>query len=111
MIPSSYGEYENWGWATPPKDMRRWESLVEAVVDHLAHRYGAQRVSSWYWELWNEPDIGYWQGSVEEYCHLHDVTVAAARRSLPGAWVGGPPQPTAVISLSEVPRSLPKRSR
>ena len=84
-MPSSYGEYENWGWASPPKDMLRWESLVEAVVGHLARRYGAQRVSGWYWELWNEPDISYWQGSVEEYCHLYDVTVAAARRSLPGA--------------------------
>jgi len=89
-MPSSFGEYENWGWASPPKDMRRWESLVEAVVDHLARRYGGQRVSGWYWELWNEPDISYWQGSVEEYCLLYDVTVAAARRSLPGARVGGP---------------------
>ena len=89
-MPSSYGEYENWGWASPPKDMQRWGSLVEAVVGHLARRYGTQRVSGWYWELWNEPDISYWQGSVDEYCHLYDVTVAAARRSLPGARVGGP---------------------
>ena len=89
-MPSSSGEYENWGWASPPKDMLRWESLIEAVVGHLAGRYGAQRVSGWYWELWNEPDIGYWQGSVEEYCQLYDVTVAAARRSLPAARVGGP---------------------
>jgi xylan 1,4-beta-xylosidase len=89
-MPSSYGEYENWGWASPPKDVRRWENLVEAVVDHLARRYGTQRVSEWYWELWNEPDIGYWQGSVEEYCQLYDVTVAAARRALPAARVGGP---------------------
>ena len=89
-MPSSYGEYENWGWASPPKDMQRWGSLVEAVVGHLARRYGTQRVSGWYWELWNEPDISYWQGSVDEYCHLYDVTVAAARRSLPGARMGGP---------------------
>jgi xylan 1,4-beta-xylosidase len=88
--PSSLDEYENLGWASPPRDIRRWESLVEAVVDHLARRYGTQRASGWYWELWNEPDIGYWQGSVEEYCRLYDVTVAAARRALPGALVGGP---------------------
>ena len=40
-MPSSSGEYENWGWASPPKDMLRWESLIEAVVGHLAGRYGA----------------------------------------------------------------------
>jgi len=89
-MPSSYGEYENWGWASPPRDIRRWEDLIAGVVDHLARRYGAKRTSGWYWELWNEPDISYWQGSVEEYCHLYDVTAAAARRVLPGARVGGP---------------------
>ncbi|HTC70017.1 MAG TPA: hypothetical protein VK662_10650 [Acidothermaceae bacterium] len=89
-MPSSYGDYEHWGWASPPRDIRRWEDLIAGVVDHLARRYGAKRASAWYWELWNEPDISYWQGTVEEYCQLYDVTVAATRRALPGAQVGGP---------------------
>lgn len=88
--PSLYGEYESWGWSSPPRDEARWAGLIEAVVDHFARRYGQAAVAKWYWELWNEPDISYWQGTVEEYCRLYDVTASAVRRALPGALVGGP---------------------
>ena len=88
--PSLYGEYESWGWTSPPRGEERWRGLVQAVVAHFTQRYGARRTSEWYWEFWNEPDIGYWDGTVEEYCHYYDTTVAAVRRALPGARVGGP---------------------
>jgi xylan 1,4-beta-xylosidase len=89
-MPSLYGPYESWGWSSPPNDDRRWADLIEAVVTHFAERYGEAEVGRWYWEFWNEPDIGYWQGTVEEYCHFYDVTVAAVRHALPAAFVGGP---------------------
>ena len=73
-----------------PRDERRWGNLVHAVAEHFVCRYGARRTSEWYWEFWNEPDIVYWDGSVEEYCRYYDVTAAAVRRALPGARVGGP---------------------
>jgi xylan 1,4-beta-xylosidase len=47
-------------------------------------------VESWYWELWNEPDGGYWQGTPEEYNKLYDFTAAAVKRALPTARIGGP---------------------
>ena len=34
---------------------------------HSVEQYGRREVESWYWEVWNEPDIGYWQGTPEEY--------------------------------------------
>jgi xylan 1,4-beta-xylosidase len=88
--PSLYGEYESWGWTSVPRDEGRWRDLVHAVAEHFSRRYGAGRTSEWYWEFWNEPDIVYWDGSVEEYCHFYDVTVAGVRRALPRARVGGP---------------------
>ena len=88
--PSLYGEYESWGWTSVPRDERRWGDLVHAVAEHFVCRYGARRTSEWYWEFWNEPDIVYWDGTVEEYCRYYDVTAAAVRRALPGARVGGP---------------------
>ncbi|HVX44385.1 MAG TPA: hypothetical protein VHC49_10885 [Mycobacteriales bacterium] len=89
-MPSLYGRYEASLWASPPKDFSRWGGLVAATARHFVERYGAQEVSSWYWELWNEPDISYWQGTAAEYCELYDVTVAAVREVLPDGLVGGP---------------------
>jgi xylan 1,4-beta-xylosidase len=47
-------------------------------------------VNRWYWETWNEPNIGYWSGTPEEFQKLHDVATDAVRRALPTARVGGP---------------------
>ncbi len=78
------------GWATPPKDYGKWRDLVAAWAEHLCGRYGRTVVASWPWEVWNEPDGNYWTGSVEEFCRLYDVTVAALVGALPGVRVGGP---------------------
>ena len=78
------------GQAWPPKDFGRWGELVHQWVLHEVQRYGADTVRSWYWEVWNEPNIEYWQGTRAQYFQLYDVTVAAVRAALPGARVGGP---------------------
>jgi len=78
------------GWAYPPKDYGRWAELVRRWVAHSVERYGRAEVEHWYWETWNEANIGYWQGTREEFFRLHDVTVRAVRQVLPTARVGGP---------------------
>ena len=78
------------GWACPPTDYSRWSQLVFEWVRHSAERYGENEVGSWYWELWNEPNIGYWQGTHEEYLKLYDYTAEAVKSALPGAMMGGP---------------------
>jgi xylan 1,4-beta-xylosidase len=78
------------GWAYPPNDYKKWADLVYAWVKHSVDRYGKKEVESWYWELWNEPNIGYWKGTVEEYCKLYDYTADAVKRALPTAKIGGP---------------------
>lgn len=78
------------GWAYPPKDYQEWSDLIYHWVRHMVERYGADEVAKWGWEVWNEPDIMYWHGTVEEYCKLYDYAVAAVRRALPKARVGGP---------------------
>ncbi|MGA3348605.1 MAG: beta-xylosidase, partial [Candidatus Sulfotelmatobacter sp.] len=47
-------------------------------------------VKTWLWEVWNEPDIGYWKGTPEEYFKLYDFAVDGVLRALPGARIGGP---------------------
>ncbi|MBO2030717.1 beta-xylosidase [Siccationidurans ginsengisoli] len=78
------------GWAYPPKDYKKWGELVYQWVKHSVARYGAAEVKTWRWELWNEPNIGYWKGTPEEYNELYDYTEAAVHRALPAAILGGP---------------------
>ena len=64
--------------------------MVYEWVKHSVSKYGKAEVESWYWELWNEPNIKYWSGTVQEFCKLYDYTVDAARRALPTIKIGGP---------------------
>ncbi len=77
------------GWAYPPKDYNKWSELVYQWVKHCVLHYGKKEVESWYWEVWNEPDIAYWKGTLQEYCKLYDYTADAVKRALPTARIGG----------------------
>ena len=78
------------GWAYPPKDYREVGRAGHQWVRHCVERYGKAEVERWYWEVWNEPNIGYWQGTPEEYHKLYDYAADAVKRALPTARVGGP---------------------
>ncbi len=78
------------GWAYPPKDYKKWEELVYQWVKHCVERYGKKEVESWYWEVWNEPNIGYWKGTMQEFFKLYDHAANGLKRALPTARIGGP---------------------
>jgi xylan 1,4-beta-xylosidase len=79
------------GWSYPPTDYGKWSELVYQWVRHCVERYGEAEVSQWYWEIWNEANLpSYWHASPEEFYKMHDYAVAAIRRALPAARVGGP---------------------
>ena len=78
------------GWAYPPKDYRKWGDLAYAWAKHCVDKYGRGEVEQWYWETWNESNIGYWRGTPEEFRKLHDYAIDGVRRALPTARVGGP---------------------
>ena len=88
--PTVYTAYEAGAWGYPPRDYERWAGLVSALVEHCRERYGESEVSHWLWELWNEPDISYWRGSLDEFNRLYTATAAAVRAVMPRARVGGP---------------------
>ena len=83
-----YGEIFT-GWAYPPKDYQKWGDLVYEWVRHCVEKYGRAEVEAWYWEVWNESNIGYWQGTPQEFLKLHDYAVDGVKRALPTARVGG----------------------
>jgi len=78
------------GWAHPPKDYAKWAELVYQWAKHCVEKYGRVEVERWYWETWNEANIGYWKGTPQEFHKLHDYAIDAVRRALPTARVGGP---------------------
>jgi xylan 1,4-beta-xylosidase len=73
----------------PPADYTKWAALVRAWATHADGRY-PNVAQSWLWELWNEPDIGYWNGTLDEYLTLYDYTESALHDVLPNALLGGP---------------------
>jgi xylan 1,4-beta-xylosidase len=78
------------GWTYPPKDYNKWRELVYQWVKHSIDRYGKQEVTTWLWEVWNEPDIGYWSGTFEEYCKTYDYAADGLKRACPECTIGGP---------------------
>jgi xylan 1,4-beta-xylosidase len=78
------------GWAYPPTDYQKWSQLIFQLVSHLRGRYGEEALKTWLWEVWNEPDIGYWKGTPEEFLKLYDFSVDAVLKAFPDARIGGP---------------------
>lgn len=80
------------GNTTPPADHQRWADLIKATLRHLAERYGAEEVSTWPCEVWNEPNLpGFWEHADEAAYHqLYKTSVLAVKEALPKMRVGGP---------------------
>jgi len=77
------------GWAYPPNDYNKWKELIYQWAKHCVERYGKKEVESWWWEVWNEPNIGYWQGTVDEYCKMYDFAADGLLKAVPTAKIGG----------------------
>ncbi len=76
---------------TPPKSLEKWGALVRAFVAHLIERYGVAEIKLWYFECWNEPDLGgFWTGTREDYFRFYAATARAVKDVHPDLPVGGP---------------------
>lgn len=76
---------------SPPVDLKKWSDLVTAVTRHWIERYGAGEVRSWYFEVWNEPNLDpFFRGTKTEYFELYRATVRAVKGVDDKLRVGGP---------------------
>ncbi|HEV2454739.1 MAG TPA: glycoside hydrolase [Verrucomicrobiae bacterium] len=80
------------GNVTPPKDIKKWAELVRAFVLHEQQRYGNAEVRSWFFEVWNEPNLknAFWTGTQQEYFDFYAATARAIKSVSPDYKVGGP---------------------
>ena len=77
---------------SPPKSIERWDALMTALARNLVDRYGIDEVSQWYFEVWNEPNIDFWDGIPRDrsYFELYEHTARALKAVSPRLRVGGP---------------------
>jgi xylan 1,4-beta-xylosidase len=69
-----------------------WHDLVDAFIRHIEERYGRDEVRTWYFEVWNEPNLsGFWEGGDQKaYFELYDLTAKTIKSIDPALRVGGP---------------------
>jgi xylan 1,4-beta-xylosidase len=77
---------------SPPKSWDKWDGLMSHFAQHLVERYGIDEVSQWYFEVWNEPNIDFWNGIPRQrsYFDLYDHTAHDLKSVSPRLRVGGP---------------------
>jgi xylan 1,4-beta-xylosidase len=87
------------GHTSPPADYAPWDSLIASLARHLIGRYGRDEVRQWFFEVWNEPnlgsysgekELGFWQGTMEEYYELYCHSARAIKSVDPFLKTGGP---------------------
>jgi xylan 1,4-beta-xylosidase len=80
------------GNVTPPRDYEKWTALIKNITEHFTERYGADEVKTWYFEVWNEPNLspGFWTGTQQDYFKLYKYTAQALKSVNKEYRVGGP---------------------
>jgi xylan 1,4-beta-xylosidase len=76
---------------TPPKDLEQWATLVFRLATHWVERYGLDEVASWFFEVWNEPNLpAFWTGTQSDYFAFYRATALALKAVDARLQVGGP---------------------
>jgi len=80
------------GNVTPPKDYKKWEDFIRNLTQHFTERYGTDEVKTWYFEVWNEPNLspGFWSGTQADYFKLYQYSAKAVKSVNAEYKVGGP---------------------
>ena len=77
---------------SPPRGWEGWDALMTHFAQHLVDRYGIDEVSQWYFEVWNEPNIDFWNGIPRQksYFELYEHTARDLKAVSSRLRVGGP---------------------
>lgn len=76
---------------TMPRSLKEWANYIKLFIEFLLNRYGAEEVESWYFEVWNEPDLScFFAGTQKDYFRLYEVTARAIKSVNANLRVGGP---------------------
>ncbi|MDP9052092.1 MAG: beta-xylosidase, partial [Acidobacteriota bacterium] len=96
FTPKALATSENsifyWQGNTSHPNPQGWQDLVSAYTRHIEQRYGRNEVRTWFFEVWNEPNLaGFWEGADQKaYFELYDLTSRTIKSIDPALRVGGP---------------------
>lgn len=72
----------------------KWHDLVKAFTQHVVDRYGIDEVLTWYFEVWNEPNLtgngAFLHGSKSDYFRLYKEAANAVKSVDNRLKIGGP---------------------
>ena len=72
----------------------KWHDLVKAFTQHVVDRYGLEEVKTWYFEVWNEPNLtgngAFFHGTRSDYFHLYKEAALAVKSVNEQLRIGGP---------------------
>jgi xylan 1,4-beta-xylosidase len=96
FTPQALATSENhvfyWNGNTSHPKPEAWRGLIDAFIRHIEARYGKDEVRTWFFEVWNEPNLsGFWEGADQKaYFELYDLTAKTIKSIDPALRVGGP---------------------
>ena len=74
----------------------KWHDLIKNFTQHVVDRYGIDEVLTWYFEVWNEPNLnmnpkaGFFDGTKSDYFKLYKASAKAVKSVDSRLKVGGP---------------------
>lgn len=75
-------------------NLKKWHDLVKAFTQHLVDRYGLEEVKTWYFEVWNEPNLtgngAFFHGTRSDYFTLYKEAARAVKSVNEQLKIGGP---------------------
>ncbi|WP_159023899.1 glycoside hydrolase [Formosa sp. L2A11] len=73
-------------------DFTEWHNLVKAFTQHCVDRYGIEEVLTWYFEVWNEPNLYqlFWDGTKSQYFEMYKQSAIAVKSVDKRLKIGGP---------------------
>ncbi|MCG1037426.1 GH39 family glycosyl hydrolase [Polaribacter sargassicola] len=78
---------------TPKEDtFEQWHNLIKAFTQHCVDRYGIEEVLTWYFEVWNEPNLYpfFWHGTKSQYFEMYKQSALAVKSVDERLKIGGP---------------------
>jgi len=99
------------GGTSPPASWQQWSAFITQFTRLLVTRYGSELVRTWRFEVWNEPNCGFYDvinccgptcGNQTAYFQLYAATAHAIKAVDAQLQVGGP----ATAQLSWIPEFL-----
>lgn len=94
-VLASKKQYSDFFWkpnVSYPKSMKKWSDLISEFIKHCIDRYGRINVESWYFEIWDAPELSnlFWYESKENFFKFYKETYFAMKKISSKLQIGSP---------------------